>query len=65
LDLLTSFAGEEPIADDACSAILTLSGKSMTGVPKDKRQKALEAVVQNSKNQNSKKKAEELLKKIL
>jgi len=65
LDLLMTFAAEPAIADDACSAILSVTSKSSAAVPKEQRQKALEAVVAKSSNGDAKKRAEDLLKKIL
>jgi HEAT repeat protein len=64
LEMLTTFAAEPAIADDACSAILSVTGKSVEAVPKEQRQKALQLVVENSKSADTKKRAEDLLKKI-
>jgi len=64
LDLLVTFAAEPAVADDACSAILSVTGKSVPGITKEQRQKGLEAVAANSTNADTKKKAEELLKKL-
>jgi HEAT repeat protein len=65
LQLLVDFAGEPAIADDACSAILNVSGKGVAAVPKEQRQKALQAVVEKTTNDATRKKAEEMLKKTL
>jgi hypothetical protein len=64
LELLTAFAADPAVADDACSAILKLTAKDVKGVSKDQRKKALESVVEKSQSDTSKKKAEDLLKKI-
>jgi HEAT repeat protein len=63
-ELLASFASDSAVADDACAAILKLAGKNPKGVSKEDRKKALEAVVEKSQSDETKKKAEDLLKKI-
>ena len=65
LELLTTFAGEPTIADDACAAIITITGKSVEGVSKEQRQKALEMVVEKTGNNDTKKRAQELRNKLL
>jgi len=64
LDLLMNFATEPAIADDACSAIVKVAGKNVDALPKEQRQKALLAVVEKSQSDGTKKRAEELLKKL-
>jgi HEAT repeat protein len=64
LELLTKIAADPAVAEDACSAIINLTGKNMPGVSKEQRQKALQTVVEKSKNDATKKKAEEGLKGI-
>jgi HEAT repeat protein len=64
LELLAVFAVDPAVADDACSVIVKLAGKEVKGVSKEERKKALEAVVEKSQNNATKKKAEDLLKKI-
>jgi hypothetical protein len=63
-ELLSSFASDSAVADDACAAIIKLAGKNARGVSKEDRKKALEAVVEKSQSDETKKKAEDLLKKI-
>lgn len=64
LELLTTFAADPDIAEDACSAITKLAGNNMTGVTKEQRQQALQMVAEKTKNDATKKKAEEALKRI-
>ena len=62
LELLSAFAAEPPIAEDASSAIVKLAGGKLPGVSKEQRQKALQVAVENSTSAETKKKAGELLK---
>ncbi|MCX5654768.1 MAG: HEAT repeat domain-containing protein [Planctomycetota bacterium] len=65
LDILGTLAGDPETSDEACSAILGLLGKKdLKGVSKQQRQKALQTVVEKSKNAGVKKKAEDALKAI-
>ncbi len=63
LDLLIAFADQPAVAGDACSAIVQLAGEKMKGVSKTQRDQALQTVVAKAGNDDTKKKAEELLKK--
>jgi HEAT repeat protein len=65
LDLLMNFAAQDDVVDDACSAILNVTGKSAAGLPRDQKQKALETVAAKATNASTKKRAEDLLKKLL
>ena len=62
LELLTTFAAEPALVDDACSAIVKLATGKMPGVSAEQRQKALQTVVEKSENDTTKKKAADLLK---
>ena len=62
LELLTTFAADQAVAEEACSAIVNLAGRNMPGVSAEQRQQALQMVVEKSKNADTKKRAEELLK---
>ncbi|MGO8929585.1 MAG: HEAT repeat domain-containing protein [Limisphaerales bacterium] len=62
LDLLVTFAAEPAIAEDACSAIVKLASSAMPAVPKQRRQDALQMVIEKSTSDATKKKASELLK---
>lgn len=64
LELLTTLAADPAVAEEACSAIVNLAGKNMQGVSREQRQKALQTVAEKSKNDATKKKAEEAMKKI-
>lgn len=63
LDLLVAFMEQPAVAGDACSAIVQLAGGKMTDVSKDQREQALQAVIAKSESDDTKKKAQELLKK--
>jgi HEAT repeat protein len=64
LELLATLASDPAVTEDVCSAIVNLSGRGMQGATRDQRQKALEMVVEKSKNDATKKRAEDLLKGI-
>jgi hypothetical protein len=64
LELLATLASDPAVAEDACSAIVNLSGRGMQGASRDQRQKALQMVLEKSKNDATRKKAEEGLKEI-
>jgi HEAT repeat protein len=65
LERLAAFAEDPAIAEEACSAIVNLAGKrDLRGVTNAERQKALQTVVEKSKNAGTKKKAEDTLKAI-
>jgi HEAT repeat protein len=62
LEMLLSFAAEPAVADDACAALVKLADKNPPGLSKERRQQALQAALDQSKNDETKKRAEELLK---
>jgi hypothetical protein len=64
LTLLSEFAADSAVADDACAAIIKLAGKTSKSCSKEDRKKALEAVVEKAPSDANKKKAEDLLKKL-
>ncbi len=64
LELLVAFTSEPAIADDACAAVVKLAGDKASGLPKEKRQQALQAVVEKSSSDETKQKAKEALKAI-
>ena len=64
LEMLTTLAADPAVAEEACSALVNLAGKSIQGVSKDQRQKALQTVVEKSKSDATKKRAQEALKRI-
>lgn len=61
LDLLSNFAGDAAVADDACSAIVRISGSRNQSIAKASRQKALQVVMDKCGNDSTKKRAERLL----
>jgi hypothetical protein len=61
---LVELANDPAVAEEACSAIVNLSGKGIRGANKQQRQHALQAVIEKTKNDGTKKRAEELLKGI-
>ncbi len=66
LDLLTTLAADSAVAEDAYSAIVNLadSDRNIPGLSREQRQKVLQTVVEKSKNDATKKKAEDRLKKM-
>ena len=64
LELLTNFAGEPDIAEDASAAIIDVASQTKSGLPKEARQKALQTVLEKSANDATKKKADDALKKL-
>jgi hypothetical protein len=62
LELLTTLAADPAVAEEAYSAMVNLVGRNMQGVSKEQCQKALQTVVEKSKNETTKKRAEEVLK---
>jgi HEAT repeat protein len=62
--MLTSFAADPDLAEDTSAALLNLAGKDHKGVSKAERKKALQLVVEKTKNDETKKKAEKLLKDL-
>jgi len=64
LELLMALAADPAVAEEACSAMVNLAGRNVQGVSRDQRQKALQIVVEKSKNDATKRKAEGILKRI-
>ncbi len=64
LQMLTDFAADSAVAEDACSAILETASKEMPGVDKEQRQKALQLVLDKSSKEQTRNKAEAALKKL-
>ena len=64
MSLLTGLADDSAVTEEACSAILNLAGKDTAGVSKDQRREAIRLVIDKSKNDTTKKRAQELLKRI-
>jgi len=64
LDLLVSLTSDSAVAEEACSAIVSLASKNLPGVAKEQRKKALETAAATSANEATKKKCQEALDKI-
>ncbi|MFI5378989.1 MAG: HEAT repeat domain-containing protein [Tepidisphaerales bacterium] len=61
MDALATFVADPAIAEEACSAIIDLSGNRGRGIAKADKVKALQTVVAKSSNAATKKKAEDML----
>jgi HEAT repeat protein len=61
LELLVTFTTDAEVAEDACSAIVNLAGRNLEGTASGQPQKALQTVLQTSKNDATKKKADRIL----
>jgi len=64
LEMLGGFAGESAVAEDACSAIVDLAGKNMSGVTGEARRLALQTAIDKSANEETRNKAKKALEKI-
>jgi hypothetical protein len=64
LRMLSTFAAEPDITEDACSAMVDLAGKRMPGVSAETRRAALQMGLEKSQNEATKKRATEALAKI-
>jgi hypothetical protein len=62
LEMLVAFADQSAVAGDACSAVVQLAGEKVPGVSKEQRHQALETAAKSGSDE-TKKKAQELLKK--
>jgi len=62
LELLMTLAEDPAVVEEACSAIMGLAGRNVRGVPREQRQKALEVVVEKSRNEGLRKKAQDMLR---
>lgn len=64
LDLLTTLAKDAPIAEEAYSALVVVAGRDIRGVSKDQRRQVLKSVIEKSKNQGTKQRAQKALRGI-
>ena len=64
LELLTTFAADPAVAEDACSAMVKLAGGNPPGVSREQRQKALEVAAEKATRGATRKQANELLKTL-
>jgi len=64
LELLTTFAQDPAVAEEAYSAIVNLTGRGGSGLSKEQRQQALQAVAERSGNDGTKRRARQALTRI-
>ncbi len=64
LELLTAMAADSAVAEDAYTAIVALAGKEIAGASKEQVRTALQTVRDKSKNDRTRKQADEALKKL-
>jgi hypothetical protein len=64
LEVLMTLAAEPAVTEDACSAMVELAGRKAEGLSRESRRNALQMVVERSKNDATKSKAQEKLKTI-
>ncbi len=64
LDLLATLADDTPIAEEAYSALVVVAGRDIRGVSKDQRRQVLKSVVEKSKNQGTRQRAQKALRSI-
>jgi HEAT repeat protein len=65
VELLLDFAGDPAFTEEACLAIVNVAtGPSLEGGTKELRQKALQAVLEKSKNEATRKRAADAVKRI-
>jgi HEAT repeat protein len=64
LETLVKFAAEPALTEDACSAIVDMAGKKLAGVSSESKRLALQTPIEKSANEETKKRAREVLTKI-
>ena len=65
LEILTTYAADASVAEEACSAIVNLAAhKDVRDAAKEPCRKAVETVLEKSKNDGTKKRANEILKQL-
>jgi HEAT repeat protein len=65
LEMLVAFAADSGVAEEACLAIVTTAGQDeLKGATREQRRAALQLVAEKSKNDKTKRKAQEVLKRI-
>jgi len=64
LDLLTTLANDSSLAEEAYSAMVAVVGRNIEGVSKDQRRQVLRTVVEKSKNNGTKQRAQRTLRQI-
>ena len=61
LELLTTLAGDQAVAEEAYSAMVQIAGQDIHGVSKDQRRQALQTVAEKSRNNSTKQRAQKTL----
>jgi len=65
IEMLLNFAGEAGVAEEACLSLLNIAAKDdLKNVAKDLRQRAAQKVVETSKRNTTKRRAEEILARL-
>jgi HEAT repeat protein len=64
LELLTTLAAEPAVTEEACSALVNLASKDMPGVSREQRRGALQTALEKSKNDATKRRASQGLRRI-
>lgn len=64
LELLTTLAEDQAVAEEAYSAIVKIAGGDIQGLSKERRQQALRTAAEKSANSGTKRRAQEALNKI-
>jgi HEAT repeat protein len=62
LDLLTTFAGEPEVVEEAYSSIVRIADRDIPGVSRDQRRQVLQTVAEKSKNDGTKQRARRILR---
>ena len=64
LEMLVNFASEPAVSEDACAAIVDLTGKQIPGVSRETRQQALQTAAEKSTNEETKNRAHQALARL-
>ncbi len=64
LDLLGTLSKDPPLAEEAYSAMVVVTSRDIQGVSRDRRKQVLQTVVEKSKNNRTKQRAQNALRKI-
>jgi HEAT repeat protein len=62
LELLTTFAGEPAVVEEAYSSIVRIVGKDIPGVSRDQRREVLQTVAEKSTNNGTRQRARKILR---
>ena len=64
LELLTTFAEDSAVTEEAYSAMVQIAGQDVRGISKDQRRQVLQTVVEKSKNNGIRLRARRALRRI-